>query len=222
MYENALAYLSFDYEDHSEKTNFVYKNFTSVNQCQSILNTGYCCNGADCHIGDIDSDCLLGRAGCPSSDLFISFWYNFPGFANGTQFTDDDEVVVLKIGNLQMSVQYDSTVYRSSSDEASQMKGYIQWIDGTCKYSFPVPVMAWVHVSVLLKDDTMSLSFNGQPFTNVEANCVVSSLTSSGTINGKFSVSYLIVDEFSLFEWNDNIPDLYTTVITGNSLFHCS
>ena len=216
IYKDALAYLSFDYEDYSEKTNFVYNNYTTVNQCPSILNTGYCCTEADCHIGDIDSDCLLGRAGCLSSDLLISFWYNFPGFGSDTQFTSDDEVVVLKIGNLQMFVQYDTTVYQSPIEQApNQMKGYIQWIDGTCKYSFPVPVMSWVHVSIFLKDNTMSLSFNDHSFANVDASCVLSSLTSSGSANGKFSVGYIIVDEFSLFELNDNVPNLYTTVITG-------
>ena len=210
-----MVYLSFDYEDYSEKSNFVYSNYTSANQCPSILNTGYCCQEAECHIGDLNDDCLVGGR-CPG-DTLISFWYHFSGGGGGggggnDQFPNNDEVVVLKIGHLQMSVRYDSPV--GLSPQASKATGFIQWVEGTCKYSFIVPVMSWVHISILFKDNTMALSFNGQPFSNVEADCVLSSL-SAGTLSNKFTVGYLIVDEFSLFMGNEAIPDLYTTLITG-------
>ena len=220
MYQNASLYISFDYESFSEKPSFVFNNLTAENQCPSILSTGFCCQDAECHVGDISSDCLVGGGGgggggstCPNG-ILISFWYLFGGEDHLPGNTvDTDEIVVLKAGHLQMSVRYEV----GAEPTVTTATGYIQWKESTCKYSFSVPVKSWVHAQVLLKDNTMELFFNGKPLTNVESACQLDSLPSTSTSN-RLVVGYLTIDEFSMFPWIEGIPDLYSTLITGEMI----
>ena len=171
-----------------------------------MLNTGICVNQAQFKIGSLDDSCLTSN-NC-AGDFLINFWYIYSG-----ESPLDQEVSVLSLGLFSFTIL--------NRKYPAPTTGYIQWMDGQCKYSFQVPVKSWVYVSVFVQrsSNTMELYFNGELYIPQES-CVVSSV-SAGDLNVTDLITgYLRIDEFSVFPFtiNVSIPFLYQSVVDGKLL----
>lgn len=200
VYDEALLYIPLD-----EDTSVLRGTFTAASISSTTIPGPI--NNAQCFelsslsaMGSMDNDCFKDFTGCDSG-YTINFWVNF--FQNAVT---EQEIEVLKFGDFKWSNMYNVT----------NPKGYIAWKHDSCKLSFPLPIKAWVFVSLYVNSTTLQLYFNGEIYEPVEGCSIPSQLSNTFEISAG-GVDKLCMDEISVvpIENPAEIKSFYASMTSG-------